>query len=716
MAQIRRMAFFWVLILLLGPWQSYSQAQSPSYSAAQANAGRQDYANYCAVCHKANLEGEHLSPGLVGARFDQSWRGKSLGILSFHVRRMPNEPVAAPGSLSDEVYTNILAFILRSNGIKPGDEALPTDADALISLKVPSIPGMKIDVLAPVTPSAEQVALLNNLLPVTDAMLNEPSPNDWLRWGRGNDGQSFSPLKQINKETVGGLKPVWRAPLRPGSSMSSPIVHQGVMYAQTFPDTVLAMDATNGQVLWRYQYDTPRSSSKMGLGIHGDKLFVPTSDQHVIALNAKTGELIWDHEIDMRQNAGGLGGYNLRTTPFVVGDKVIQGITASFMPKGGFLLALDIETGEEAWRFNTIARPGEFGGNTWNDLPIEKRSGGSIWHQGTYDPELNLLYFGVAPTYDTGPLLHSIDKEGVTNDALYTNCTIALNPDTGELVWHYQHLANDQWDLDWAFERQIVTVPINGKQRKVVMNIGKIAVLEGLDAATGEYLFSVDTGVQNFITAIDPKTGAKTIDPDKIPSVERPCLVCPSAIGARSWPPTSYSPETKFVYVPITESCMILGPDGMRLLTSGVGITPTDHPDNSDGMLGRLQAIDVAKQELAWAHNQLTPLSTGLLATSGGLVFSGDLDPSLKAFDDASGELLWQIRLDDLPTSSVITYSVNGKQYVAVTVGMSNLHIGGISGQLQAFRAKSGLPADKTPKGGAAIWAFALEDLAADGE
>jgi len=395
------------VLLAATVWPAVCPADTPTFTAAQARAGQRDYAAYCAACHKADLQGEHLAPALIGPRFDQSWRGKPLEVLAFHVRRMPNEPVAAPGSLSEETYTNILAHILRSNGLKPGEEPLPADASELSALTVPSIPGMEFDPFVPVTPTSDQKALLENLPPITDAMLNEPAPEDWLRWGHGSAGHSYSPLSQINRETASGLKPAWRAPLRPGSSMAWPVVHQGVMYLHTFPDTVLAMDASTGEVLWRFAYEgAPRSTSKLGVGLGGDKVFVPTSDQHVVALNAKTGELIWDTAIEMPSPAGARGGYNLRTSPFVVGDKVIQGITASFMPKGGFIVALDIETGEEIWRFNTIARPGEIGGDTWNDVPLEKRSGGSVWHQATYDPELDLLYFGVAPTYDTGPLLH----------------------------------------------------------------------------------------------------------------------------------------------------------------------------------------------------------------------------------------------------------------------------------------------------------------------
>ena len=180
------------------------------------------------------------------------------------------------------------------------------------------------------------------------------------------------------------------------------------------------------------QADVP-SSRRWASSLHGDRVFVPTSDLHVVALHSKTGELVWDHEIAASQSADAdARSYQLRSAPLVVGDKVIQGVTASFAPGGGFIVGLDINSGKELWRFHTIARPGEPGGNSWNGLPLEQRSGGSVWHQGTYDPELNLVYFGVAPTYDTGPLLHPVTHAGVTSDALYTNCTIALNPDTGK--------------------------------------------------------------------------------------------------------------------------------------------------------------------------------------------------------------------------------------------------------------------------------------------
>jgi alcohol dehydrogenase (cytochrome c) len=563
---------------------------------------------------------------------------------------------------------------------------------------------------APVT-APGKLALLDRLNLVTSAMLRNPPASDWLQWGRTYDGQNFSPLKIITRKNVEKLQLAWRAPLRTGTSMPTPVVHEGVIFLQTIPDTVLALDGSNGNVLWRFQYKTSLSSRKMGVALAADKVLVPTSDLHVVALNARSGELVWDHEIDPGNSGPARTQFQLRSAPLVVGNRVIQGVTASFAPKGGFILALDINSGKELWRFNTIARPGEPGGNTWNGLPLEKRSGGSVWHQGTYDAELNLVYFGVAPTYDTGPLLHPSGEAGVTSDALYTDCTIALNPDTGKLVWYYQHLANDQWDLDWVFERQVANLTVDGRRRKVVMTVGKMAILDVADAATGEYLFSVDAGTQNVVTHIDPRTGAKSIDPEKWPDPNRPAVICPGVSGARAWPPTSYNPQTALLYLPLTKWCNRFGPaDPTRrpLLTSGVGISSEEHWDSQDGTMGRLQAIDVGRRKLAWTRNQSAPLSTSLLATAGGVVFAGDLDPSIKAFDDTTGKLLWQTPLDDLPSSSIVTYSSGRTQYVAVIAGLRNNHVSDLSRTYNNFRKRRGQTDIEAPKGGAALWVFGL--------
>ena len=707
MITLRRAGFASMLFVLVGPLQGQSAAQD--FTKQQAAEGRSAYRKNCATCHGAKLEGVDIAPTLVGDRFDYSWRGKSADIISFHIRRMPPEGTQGAGTLSDETYTNILAYILNSNGFEPGPEALPADHASLGMIAIPELEGADYDPLVPVQRTEAQDTLLNNLPALTNATLQNPSPKDWLHWGRTYDGHSFSPLKQITKENVKDLKPAWRAPLRFGSSMPMPLVYKGVMFLHTFPDTVIAMDASNGEVLWRHQHEVSGpSSKKMGLAFHEDKIFVSTSDLHMIALSLKTGALIWDTPIHLDSPEKTAGRIQTRSAPLVAGNVVIQGTIGFRTPGGAFIAAFDIETGEEKWRFNTVAWPGQPGGNTWNDLPIEERNGGSVWQQGTYDPETNLVYFGIAPTYDTAPLLVPTTHEGHTNEAMYTNCTVALNPDTGALVWYYQHVQNDQWDMDWAFERQIVELPArDGGTVKAVMNVGKNVMLDALDATTGEFLFSVDSGLQNVITSVDPVTGKKTIDPSKMPNPETSSVVAPTPFGARSWPQTSYSPATRYVYVPITESNMTISATGKGgwLLTTGIDFGPAPQPYLEDGFMGRIQAIDVTTRQLAWNQDLLTPASTGILSTAGGLVFSGDIDPSLKAFDDATGEVLWEVPLDDAPSSSLITYQVEETQYLAVVVGMTNNHIRDITSHYRRWSKTEGVPGDQ---GGASIWVFAL--------
>ncbi len=667
-------------------------------------AGRTAFRAHCAECHGADLTGSDVGAPLTGTRFDYSWRGKPAGALAFHVWRMPPKAVAEPGSVSAEAHTNILAYLLRMNGMESGDVALPSDLDAMGDLIIPKLPGMDHDPYVPVTKTEKQSALLDNLPSVTEEVLLNPSPNDWVHWGGSYDMHNFSRLDEINKENVSGLKPAFRVPLREGRSNPSPLVYQGVMYLYAAPETLLAMDATNGDILWRHKYEsTGKVGNHMGVALHGDRAYFPTSDLHVLALNAKTGELIWDHTI-----LSGQSGFDLRSAPLVVGDKVVQGVTGIGTPTGGYIVGLDIDTGEQAWRFNLLPRPGELGSNTWNDLPYEDRSGGSVWDQGSYDPELNLVYFGAGPTYDTAPLVHPIGKEGVTNETLFTNCTIALNPDTGELVWYFQHLANDQWDLDWAFERQIIDLPIDGTMRKTVLTIGKLGILDALDAATGEFLFSMDMGVQTVVAFVDPETGDKTLNPHMaVPDKTKKVFVASSNDGARCWPTLSYNPDTSRLYVPLAKGGMVAGTEGYQLLSTDIRLSSGPFPD-SDGNMGHLQALDLGSQKFEWRHEQGPPMICSVLATAGGVVFAGDLNCGFMAFDDATGEILWQTLLDDQPSSNVVTYSVDDKQYVAVVVGAHNYHVDGWTHAYNRSAERLGMPVNNAPRGGAGIWVFAL--------
>jgi alcohol dehydrogenase (cytochrome c) len=530
----------------------------------------------------------------------------------------------------------------------------------------PPGPGGGVSPFVTLPPPPVRANPLNQLTPVTDEKLMHPPEADWLTWRRTYDDWGFSPLKQINRGNAANLRVAWSWSLPPGPTEITPLVHDGVLFVFGYGDRVEALDAATGDLLWQYrrQLQSGQPSVKRNLALYGDRLFVPTSDAHMVALDSKTGRVVWDHMIADSAK------FNITGGPLAAKGKIMQGVGGR-AAGGNFIVALDARTGDEVWRFHSIAQPGEPGGDTWNGLPLEKRNGASVWTAGSYDPELNLAFFGVGQTYDTGPLLKPVNQPGITNDGLYTDSTLAINPDTGKLVWYFQHVPNDQWDLDWVFERQLIPLPVNGVMKKVAVTSGKMAIYEGLEAATGKYVFSMDLGLQNVVSAIDPKTGAKTINPKTVPGDGETKLVCPHAGGSKNWLPGSYDGSTNTLYVSLVESCMDLIPvkDGARpSLSSGVRWAVRPRLD-SDGQYGRVEAINLATRKVVWTERQRVPITTGVLATAGGLLFEGSMDRWFRARDKDSGKVLWQVRLNDVPNAAPISYLVNGRQYVAMTVG-----------------------------------------------
>ncbi len=557
---------------------------------------------------------------------------------------------------------------------------------------------------------ASESGILNRLTPVNDAMLRDPPAEDWLNWRRTHDTYGFSPLDQIHRGNVSELQEAWRLPLQPGGNTPTPLVHDGVMFLLDFNDTLLALDASSGELLWRHQHDSDPAavpSSKFGVALYEHMVLMPTNDMQIIALDARSGEVLWQHAVSDVQL--GRRSHSLRATPLIANGMLIQGVNATMVPEGGFIFGLDLDSGEELWRFHTIPRPGEYGDESWNGLELAERSGGSVWMPPSYDPELDLVYFGTAPTYDTAPLLNRADIPGVTNDALYTNATLALRARTGELAWYYQHVANDQWDLDWTYERQIVELPVNGELRKTVITAGKMALYDALDAATGEYLFSLDLGLQNLIADIDPKTGVKTMLPNAAPVADRAQLVCPFAAGGRNWQVSSYDAETDILYLPITQMCMNGGPlGGSSILSTGAALDPTPVPGR-EGEFGRLQAVNMATRELLWDFREMAPPTSAIVATAGGVIFSGTLDHRFKALDQATGEILWETSTGDIPTSFPVTYMADGKQYVALVVGQPTIHAGTFLGAVQAMTGGAEGPFGQLRSQGPALITYALD-------
>ena len=677
-------------------------AQGPpvaiGFTAEQAQRGQAAYAEHCASCHGANLDDGAFAPPLSGTDFRQTWGDQSPEAL--FTRTSTAMPPARPGSLPDETYADLLAYIFRENGARAGSRPLPSGSAALKALAPPSWPRGGGGGLAPgatIPPAPTRANPLQKISPVTEAMLTRVPDGEWLTWRRTYDAYGFSPLKQINKTNVGDLRLAWSWSLPAGQNATTPIVHDGVMFVLGFGDRVQALDAATGDLLWQYSRRLPQGvppSHKRSLSIYGTRLYVPTSDVHIVALDVKSGRVVWDQAVGDPKTGVRLTGGTL-----VARNKVMVGTTGR-TDGGNYIAALDTETGKEAWRFYAIARPDAPGGKSWNAMPLDKRNGGSVWIPGSYDPVRNLAFFAPGNTYDTGPLRDLVQADGVTNDALYLDSTLALNPDTGQLAWYFQHQANGQWDLDYAFERQVMQLRVGGAVRDVVVTGGKQMIFDILDVKSGEYLSSIDLGLQNLVMAIDPKTGAKRVSQELVPGDGQTKMVCPHVSGGRGWLPTAYDAATKILYIPITEACMDLVPvpAGERgSLSTGVRWTVRPRPA-SDGKYGRLQAINLETGKTVWIDRQRAPLTAGTLITSGGLVFAGYLDRTFRAFDAASGATLWSTRLNNAPSAPPIAYSANGREFIAAIVG---------PGGYQSMSYSSLVPEILNPAdAGAMLWVF----------
>jgi alcohol dehydrogenase (cytochrome c) len=672
------------------------------FTSEQAAAGKAVYQGSCASCHGPQVD-DGEAPPLRGGAFLGKFGGKpAADLFTYASTKMPP---GSPGSLGKAQYAQVIAFVLQQNGFATGRKEFASDASALASVTIPAPAGGRggggsgsngATAGVKLPPAPKKANPLDKITPVTDAMLQSPPAGEWLTWRRSFDYQGFSPLKQVTKSNVNNLRVAWTWTLSPGSNEGTPLVHDGVMFLHSPGDKLQALDAATGDLLWQYARILPagvNANNKRAISIYGNKVYMATSDVHAVALDVKTGRVVWDQPLAEER------GFNVSGGPLVAKGKVMIGTSGRVGGKN-YIVALDAETGKPAWRFNTIAQPGEPGGDTWNDHTAEERNGASVWVAGSYDPALNLAFFGVAQTYDTALLVKPV-RPGAKTDGLYTDCTLAINPDTGKLVWYYQHLPNDQWDLDWVFERQIVRLPVNGVVRPVIMTSGKQATYDVLDAETGKWIYSKDLGLQNIVASIDPATGKKNINPQTMPGDGQSKMVCPHVDGAKSWIPGSYNPDTKILYVPLVEACMDLTPvtDGGRgLLSAGGRPTVRPRPD-SDGKYGRVEAINMATREVVWTERHRAPVSSGALDTAGGVVFNGSIDRFFRAYDDQTGKLLWETRLTDVPSDAPISYTVNGKQYIAIGVGNGGAQATGFTALVPEIQNL-----DRSP----AVWVFQL--------
>lgn len=532
------------------------------------------------------------------------------------------------------------------------------------------------------------LSIAADFVPVSDATLKNPDDGDWLMWRRTWNSWGYSPLKQIDKKNVAQLKLVWQRPLHEGIQEGTPLVYRGTMYFPNPSDVIQAMNAATGELMWEYKRPVPDDINQYlafpminrNVAIYQNLIIGSSMDDMIYALNAESGEVMWetqvlDYKVHPAQQTSG---------PIVANGKVLsgRGCEANDGPEACVLTAHDALTGKELWRTSTIEKFTS-DDDSWGGYPYEQRSHIGSWLVPSFDPELNMVYFGTSVTSPAPKfLLRGNDKK-----YLYHNSTLALNADDGNIVWYYQHLV-DHWDLDHTFERLLVETKVapdadsvawinpaikTDQKRKVVTGIpGKTGIVYTLDARTGEFLWAKPTVYQNVVDSIDGKSGEVNPNVDTVfEKMGDKATICPNIDGGKNWPAGAYSPLGNVMFYPLQNACMdVEVVIDKPTLDSAYGITRVNAMAPDEKNLGTIYAISVESGKTMWKYQQRASV-TSLVATGSGLLFAGDSNGFFRALDQSSGEVLWEYNVGSQVTGYPITYAVDGKQYVAVSTGTS---------------------------------------------
>ena len=487
-------------------------------------------------------------------------------------------------------------------------------------------------------------------------------PQNWLTYSGDYAGRRHSGLEQIDTANVERLAAQWVFQSEAkGKFETTPLVFDGVMYVTGQENLAYALDARTGRMIWRYRHPLPDQlpdccgKVNRGFAVLGDKVFMATLNSHLVALDAKTGNVIWDVvAADYRE------GYSFTLAPLAVKDKIIVGTSGGEYGVRGFIDAYDAETGKRAWRFYTIPGPGEPGHETWEG-DSWKTGGAPAWLTGTYDPELNLTYWGIG---NPGPGLFGEEREG---DNLYSNCMVALDADTGKLKWHFQFTPHDVHDWDATEIPVLLDLEFEGRPRKLLVQANRNGFYYVLDRTNGEFLHATAFARQTWAKEIGPE-GRPVGLPGSAPTPEGN-YVCPGLSGATNWMSPSYNPGTGLFYLAAREQCDLYFNSPQPYREGVFFFGSTFQPPANEKQWGALRALDPRTGELKWEFKYYSAPWAGTLSTAGGLVFAGDMEGYILAVDARTGKELWHFQTGAPIYSSPMSYSLDGRQYVAIPSG-----------------------------------------------